>query len=230
MVPPSSNSSADSSRSFFEHPCSAPSIPVASISVPIAPRSARSTPEGYLLPVLPPTDDPLVISRDAHGHRQLPRVSNMPLPVDDARVVKLVEHQLMIMPKCSNCAEMGVAYPFWFMENLQRQRDLFLLDERDALVKSVNDNRLSPSLFAREFDRAQSWFYCGAQGAICRFMINTRATQHIAVRGYQALAASSTDPAPLLCFISLGVKSHVHPLVLQVVAERLPALFRSFLS
>ncbi|KAJ7651864.1 hypothetical protein B0H17DRAFT_1215119 [Mycena rosella] len=251
MVPPSSNSSADSGRSFFENPRTAPSLPIAANPVPI---SSRSTPEGYLLPILPPADDPLVITQDARGHCQLPRVSDTPLPVDDARVLKLVEHHPMIIPKCSNCAEMGVACsfskagipcppcsvlgipdcdwadPFWFMENLQRRRDLFLFDECDALVKAVNDNRLSPALFEREFKRAQAWFYSGAQGAISRFMLNTWATRDIAVCGYQALAASSSDPSHLLRFLALGVETHIHPLILQVVAERLQVFFQSVSS
>ncbi|KAJ6525812.1 hypothetical protein DFH09DRAFT_1095524 [Mycena vulgaris] len=247
-MPSSSSDSVPSGNSFFDHPRPAPPPPSA------ASHSTRSTPEGYLLPLIPPTNDPLFITCDAHGHRQLPRVSDAPLFIDDGRVLKLVTHHPMIVPKCANCAEMGVgcsfseagipcppcsvlgipdcdwANPFWFLENLQRCRDLYLLDERDSLVKSVNDNRLPPSLFEREFERAQSWFYSGAQGAITRFMVNSRATRDIAVRGFRSLAASSSDPSMLLRFLSLGVETRVHPLVLQVVTERLQLFLQSMTS
>ncbi|KAF7358326.1 hypothetical protein MVEN_00882100 [Mycena venus] len=244
----SSNDSNDSGRSIFDHPRPAPPPPPPSL------RSARSTPEGFALPQVPPPNDPLFVSHDARGHRQLPRVSDAPLHVDDIRVTRLIEHNPAPLPKCANCAEMGVdcafteagipcppcsvlgipdcdwADPFWFIENLQRCRDLYLLDERDGLVKSVKDNRLAPSLFDREFDRAQSWFYSGAQGAISRFLINSRATRDIAVRGFHSLAAASTDTSLLLRFLSLGTESHVHPLVLQVVAERVQAIITSMMS
>jgi hypothetical protein len=53
---------------------------------------------------------------------------------------------------CPPCSVLGIPNcdwtdPFWFMENLQRCRDLYLLDEREELVKSVKENRLAPSLF-----------------------------------------------------------------------------------
>ncbi|KAJ7309350.1 hypothetical protein DFH08DRAFT_823522 [Mycena albidolilacea] len=245
MPSSSSDHSADSGRSFFDHPRQAPLPPTP------ASRSARSTPEGFVLPVVPPVNDPLVVTRDAHGHRRLPNVSDSPLSVDDGRVLKLVQHHPMVIPKCANCAEMAVectfteagipcppcsvlgipdcdwADPFWFIENLQRCRDLYLLDERNELVKSVKDNRLAPSLFEREFERVQSWFYSGAQGAMSRFLINSHATRNIAVQGYQSLASASTDPTLLLRFLSLGAETQVHPLVLQVVAERVQSLFFS---
>ncbi|KAJ7442986.1 hypothetical protein FB451DRAFT_1296469 [Mycena latifolia] len=248
MASSASDSSANSGRSLFDHPRQAPLPP------PSVAHSARSTPEGFILPVIPPANDPLIVTRDSHGHRQLPHVSDAPLSMDDGRVLKLVQHQPMIIPKCANCAEMGVdcsfseagipcppcsvlgipdcnwADPFWFIENLQRCRNLFLLDERDALVKSVNDNHLSPSLFDREFKRAQSWFYSGAQGAISRFMLNSRATRDIAVHGYHSLAAASSDPSVLLRFLSLGVETRIHLLVLQVVTERLQLIFQSMSS
>ncbi|KAJ7848046.1 hypothetical protein B0H14DRAFT_2583269 [Mycena olivaceomarginata] len=244
LLPPLTNS-ADSGRSFFDHPHQAPLPPT------LASRSARSTPEGFVLPVVPPANDPLVVTRDAHGHRRLPHVSDSLLSVDDGRVLKLVQHHPMVVPKCANCAEMVVecnfteagipcppcsvlgipdcdwADPYWFMENLQRCRDLYLLDERHELVKSVKDNRLAPSLFEHEFERVQSWFYSGAQGAMSRFLINSHATRNIAVRGYQSLAAASTDPTLLLCFFSLGAETQVHPLILQVVKERVQSLFLS---
>ncbi|KAJ7165431.1 hypothetical protein C8R43DRAFT_1122154 [Mycena crocata] len=248
MASSSSESSVDSGRSFFDHPRPAPPPPS------VASQSSRSTPEGFVLPVIPPINDPLVVTYDTGGHRVLPHVSDTPLAVDDGRVTRLVEHHPMITPKCANCAELCVpcqfseagvpcppcsvlgipdcdwANPFWFIENLQRCRDLYLLDERTSLVKSVKDNRLPPSLFEREFERAQNWFYSGAQGAISRFLINTRATRDVAVRGYQSLAAASTDPSVLLRFLALGVDTRVHPAVLGVVAERLQGLFQAMLT
>jgi hypothetical protein len=43
--------------------------------------------------------------------------------------------------------------PHWFMDNLRRKRDQYLLEERDELVKSVCENRLAPSLFRKFFSR-----------------------------------------------------------------------------
>ncbi|KAJ6613990.1 hypothetical protein B0H10DRAFT_2221715 [Mycena sp. CBHHK59/15] len=170
---PSSDHSVNSSRSFFDFPHPAPPPPSSSTS-------ARSTPKGFMLPILPLANDPLVVTRDAHGHCQLPHISGSPLGVDDGRVMKLIQHHPMVLPKCANCAEMGImcafseagipcppcsvlgipdcdwADPFWFIENLQRCRNLYLLNERDDLVKAVKDNRLAPSLFDREFERVQS--------------------------------------------------------------------------
>ncbi|KAJ6592546.1 hypothetical protein B0H19DRAFT_1245409 [Mycena capillaripes] len=241
-----SEHSADSGRSFFDHPRQAP------VPAPTS-RSARTSPEGFILPVIPPANDPLVVTRDIHGHRQLPHISDHPLRVDDGRVLKLVRYHPMVTPKCANCAEMGItcsfseagipcppcavmgipdcdwADPFWFVENLQRCRDLYLLDERDALVKSVNDNYLAPSLFDREFERVQAWFYSGAQGAVSRFLVNTHATRDLAFRGYQSLAAAATDPSLLLRFLALGVEAHIHPVVLETVAGRVQAFFHSML-
>jgi len=136
---------------------------------------------------------------------------------------------------CPPCSVLGIpdcnwSDPFWFMENLQRCRDLYLLDEREELVKSVKENRLAPSLFDREFNRIQSWFYSSAQGAISRFVVNSRATRDIALNGYRSLAAASTDVSLLSRFIALGAETHVHPLVLQLVAERVQSLILSTLS
>ncbi|KAJ7176297.1 hypothetical protein C8R43DRAFT_1197922 [Mycena crocata] len=218
MASSSSESSVDSGRSFFDHPRPAPPPPS------VASQSSRSTPEGFVLPVIPPINDPLVVTYDTGGHRVLPHVSDTPLAVDDGRVTRLVEHHPMITPKCANCAELCVpcqfseagvpcppcsvlgipdcdwANPFWFIENLQRCRDLYLLDERTSL------------------------------GAISRFLINTRATRDVAVRGYQSLAAASTDPSVLLRFLALGVDTRIHPAVLGVVAERLQGLFQAMLT
>ncbi|KAJ6626188.1 hypothetical protein B0H10DRAFT_2305680 [Mycena sp. CBHHK59/15] len=244
----SSDNSTGSGRSVFDHPRRAPPPP------PPSSRSARSTPEGFVLPLRPPSNDPLVITYDDRGHRQLPHVLDTPLGVEDGRVMKLVEHNSMIVPKCANCAELGVICSFteagvpcppcsvlgipdcywvdpsWFVENLRTCRDAYLSDERDELVKSVQENRLSPSLFDREFERAQSWFYSGAQGAISRFLVNSRATCDTAIRGYHSLAAASSNPSVLLRFLSLGVEARVHPLVLQVVTDRLQSFIRSMLS
>ncbi|KAJ6536516.1 hypothetical protein DFH09DRAFT_1324547 [Mycena vulgaris] len=244
---PSSDHSADSACSFFDLPRPAP--PPLSSS-----QSAKSSlsPEGFRLPILPPPNDPLVVTRDSNGHCQLSHVSDSALGVEDARVLKLVQHQPMVLPKCANCAEMGIectfseagipcppcsvlsipdcrwAGPFWFIENLQRCRDLYLLDERDELVKAVRDNRLAPSLFEREFERVQDWFYSGAQGAIARFYPAYH--RDIAIWGYHSIAAASNDPTLLLRFLALGMESRVHPLVLHVVADRVQSFFGSLLS
>ncbi|KAJ7121183.1 hypothetical protein C8R44DRAFT_877479 [Mycena epipterygia] len=247
MPSSSSDSSAESHRSVFDHPRRAPAPP------PPSSCSALSTSEGFVLPRIPPPNDPLVVTQDNHGIHQLPHVSDAPLGVEDRRVRKLVEHNTMIPPKCANCTEMGVTCsfteagvpcppcsvlgipdchwsdPYWFVENLRTCRDAYLSDERDELVKSVQESRLSPSLFDREFERAQNWFYCGAQGAISRFVVNSQATHDTAIRGYHALAASSS-PSVLLRFLTLGVETQVHPLVLQVVADRLQSFIQSMLS
>ncbi|KAJ6553131.1 hypothetical protein B0H19DRAFT_1295757, partial [Mycena capillaripes] len=258
-LPPMSSSitSADNGRSFFEHPSHADNMdsafvhprPAPLLPSPPSSRSACSTPEGFVLPVIPPVHEPFVVAIDSHGHRQLPRVSDAPLSVDDHRVLKLVRDIPVVAQKCYDCAEKAIdcsfteagipcspcailgmpdcrwSDPHWFMEHLRRKRDHYLLEERDALVMSVRENRLAPSLFQREFERAQSWFYSGAQGAISRFLVNSHATHDIAVRGYHALAAASTDPATLLRFLSLGSETGIHPIILQLVAERVQALF-----
>jgi hypothetical protein len=53
---------------------------------------------------------------------------------------------------CPPCSVLGIpdcnwSDPFWFVENLRGCRDSYLIGERDALVKSVKDNLLPPSLF-----------------------------------------------------------------------------------
>jgi hypothetical protein len=90
MPSSSSDNSADSGRSFFDHPRQAPLPPMP------ASRSARSTPEGFVLPVVPLVNDPLIVTRDAHGHHQLPHVSDSPLGVDDGRVMRLVQYHPMV--------------------------------------------------------------------------------------------------------------------------------------
>jgi hypothetical protein len=100
----------------------------------------------------------------------------------------------------------------------------------------------------REFERIQTWFYAGAQGAITRFLVrpllafffpscslnsfqlNSRATHDVAVCGYQALADASTDTALLLRFLSLATETHVHPLVLQIVADRVQGIIASMMA
>ncbi|KAJ7448070.1 hypothetical protein B0H11DRAFT_2081777 [Mycena galericulata] len=215
--------------------------------------SSRSTPEGFVIPIVPSSDDdPLVVSYDATGHRVLPSVSDAPLDVLDSRVTRLVQAHPMVIPKCANCAEQGIscsyyeagvpcppctilgipecdwADPFWVLEHLCRSRDSYFCTERDALVKSVKENRLPVSLFNHEFGIRMSWFYASAQGAINRYMLNSRATRDIGLRGYRALA--SADTPMLLRFIALGVETHIHPLILQVVGDRVQDLLASMLS
>ncbi|KAJ7821888.1 hypothetical protein B0H14DRAFT_3471185 [Mycena olivaceomarginata] len=248
MPASSSDRSDDSGRSIFEHPRPAPLPPSSSSS-----RSARSTPEGF----------------DARGRPQLPRVSDSPLHVDDGRVLKLAKYHPMIVPKCASCAEMGVncsfseagipcppcavlgipdcdwSDPFWLMENLQRCRDLYFLDERDTLVKSVQDNRLAPSLFGNSSESRLgstvvpkalspiSWYVpisSPCSPGLLRLQINSHATHGLALRGYRSLAAASTDPSLLLRFLSLGAEAHIHPSVLEVVTERVQSFFHSMLS
>ncbi|KAJ7079548.1 hypothetical protein B0H15DRAFT_804369 [Mycena belliarum] len=81
----------------------------------------------------------------------------------------------------------------------------------------------------REYARSQQWFYDAAQGAITRFLINIRATRNVAVDGYRCLAASATNIPTLLRFIELGIEAHIHPLVLQVVGERVQDLLATLL-
>jgi hypothetical protein len=102
-------------------------------------------------------------------------------------------------------------------------------------------------LLEREYERASAWFYSAAQGAITRFLVryfpsffahfwlswlqvNCHATGGLALRGYQCLAESSTDAALLSRFLTLGHDAHIHPSVLQVVADRLQSMFFSLLG
>ncbi|KAF8169899.1 hypothetical protein K438DRAFT_1983029 [Mycena galopus ATCC 62051] len=147
---------------------------------------------------------------------------------------------------CPLCSIMGIPDYKWndlffFTENLRRQHDLYLLDEHNSLVCSMQDNHLAPALFKCEFEHMQNWFYASTQGRITRFLVhsfsvfivspsslansswlawaNSRATHNITVQGYHLLATTSTDTSLLLYFIALGTESHIHPLVLQVVME-----------
>ncbi|KAJ7067673.1 hypothetical protein B0H15DRAFT_958236 [Mycena belliarum] len=188
-----------------------------------------------------------------HPGRILPTVSSTPLPVTDGRVTKLVQDLTNITPKCARCLEMGVSCTFhergvpcaacavlgapdcdWsnpslFILSLRQSRDSYLRDERDDLVRSVETNVLPHSHFDREYARSQQWFYDAAQGAITRFLINIRATRNVAVDGYRCLAASATNIPTLLRFIELGIEAHIHPLVLQVVGERVQDLLAALL-
>jgi hypothetical protein len=92
----SSDNSTGSGHSVFDHPRRAPRPPQPSS------RSARSTPEGFVLPPLPPSNDPLVVTYDDRGHRRLPHVSDTPLGVEDGRVMKLVEHNSMVRVSSSS--------------------------------------------------------------------------------------------------------------------------------
>ncbi|KAJ7080908.1 hypothetical protein B0H15DRAFT_803835 [Mycena belliarum] len=158
-----------------------------------------------------------------------------------------------ITPKCAHCLEMGVSCTFhergvpcaacavlgapdcdWsnpslFILSLRQSRDSYLRDERDDLVRSVETNVLPHSRFDCEYARSQQWFYDAAQGAITRFLINIRATRNVAVDGYRCLAASATNIPTLLRFIELGIEAHIHPLVLQVVGERVQDLLAPLL-
>jgi hypothetical protein len=196
--------SVNNGRSFFDHPSHADCMDSALVHprpAPLPPsppssRSACSTPEGFVLPVIPPPHEPLVVAIDPHGHRQLPRVSDAPLNVDDHRVLRLVRDFpvvrlvyslfsfrflttpfFQVTQKCYDCAEKAIdcsfteagipcspctllgvpdcrwSDPHWFMENLRRKRDHYLLEERDELIKSVRENRLAPSLFRKFFSR-----------------------------------------------------------------------------
>ncbi|KAJ6572483.1 hypothetical protein DFH09DRAFT_1362442 [Mycena vulgaris] len=249
MTSSASSSSNNSPPSIFDHPRSAPQPRVP----PTSSASSQSTPEGFILPLIPPTPDPLTIALDARGHRVLPNVSNTPLPVTDGRVTKLVQDHSLLVPKCANCLEMAVpcsftemgipcppcavlgvpecdwSDPFFFMENLRRCRDLYLRDECNELLDSVKSNTLPTSLFEHEFARSQQWFYDGAQGAITRFLLNSYATRDVALHGYQALAASSSSIPTLLRFIALGVETRVHPSILQVVGERVQDLLTAMI-
>ncbi|KAJ7494313.1 hypothetical protein B0H11DRAFT_2227735 [Mycena galericulata] len=207
-----------------------------------------------LIPPWPPLHHPLVVLYDATGHRVLPSVSATPLDVLDSRVTRLVQTHPMVIPKCANCAEQGIscsyyeagvpcppctilgipecdwADPFWVLEHLCRSCDSYFCTERDALVKSVKENRLPVSLFEHKFGTRMAWFYASAQGAINRFVLNSRATRDIGMRGYKALAASTTDVPMLLRFVALGVETNVHPLVLQVVGQCVQDLIASLIS
>ncbi|KAF7324413.1 hypothetical protein MVEN_02643800 [Mycena venus] len=220
---------------------------------PLPPRfgstpSSDSSIEGFVVPTIPPRHDPLYLVPGPGGH-ELPRVSSNPLAVDHERVRRLMKYHIDVVPKCANCAEMGIACEFtesgipcppcallavpdceyvdpeFFLVNLARHRDFFLCAERDALCSAVRDNQLAPSVFDREYERANFWFYCGAQGAIDRFKVNCEATGNLALRGYQLLASSSTDTGLLSRFLSLGAESQIHPTALGVVADRLRTLF-----
>ncbi|KAJ7333496.1 hypothetical protein DFH08DRAFT_966314 [Mycena albidolilacea] len=246
MPAPSSCASNDSGRSFFDHPRPAPSTPSS--------RSARSTPEGLVIPPIPPTNDPLVVTLDTHGHRVFLRVSDAPLQVDSSHVRRLVQFNAAPVPKCANCAELAIdcsfveagipcppcailgipdcdwTNPYWFAQNLRHCRDAYIRHERDSLVTAVREDHLAPSLFEREFERVQVWFYASAQGAITRFLLNARATRDLAVRGYGALANASTDVAHLLRFLAIATESRMHPLTLQIVANRVQTIIASMMS
>ncbi|KAJ7429208.1 hypothetical protein B0H11DRAFT_1945619 [Mycena galericulata] len=170
-------------------------------------------------------------------------ISDTPLDVLDSRVTRLVQAHPMGIPcsyyeagvPCPPCTILGIpecdwADPFWVLEHLRCSRDSYFCTERDALVKSVKENRLPVSLFDHEFGIRMSWFYTSAQGAINRFLLNSQATRDIGLRGYRALAASTTDASMLLRFITLGVETNIHPLVLQVVGQRVQDLLVSMLS
>ncbi|KAJ7436544.1 hypothetical protein FB451DRAFT_1417403 [Mycena latifolia] len=231
---------------LFTSPRPAPTPPSSSIS--------SESPQGFVLPSIPPRDCPLVITVDDAGHQRLPAVSNNPLPLDHDRIRKLIRHRADVSAKCANCAEMAIdcqfyevgvpcppcavlgipdcqfADPYYFMFNLADRRDAYLVRERDVLCAAVCDNHLAPSRFECEYEHASAWFYSAAQGAIGRFLINSHATAELASHGYRALAASSTDPSFLSRFLSFGSDAHIHPSVLCFAADRLHALFLALLG
>ncbi|KAJ7306271.1 hypothetical protein DFH08DRAFT_944856 [Mycena albidolilacea] len=248
-----SNSSYDTNYPHdhsFTAPRPAPAPPVSSLGS----SNSSPSPEGFIVPHIPPPNDPVRVIRDARGHWQLPHLSEMPLHVDHRRVNRLMKYRIHVNAKCSSCAELGVdcefgetglpcppcnvlgvpyctfADPDFFMENVGHTRNTFLYEECSALCTAVHNNQLPPSSFDREYTKAQSWFYSTAQGAITRFTLNHRATDGLALRGYRALASSATDTGLLTRFISLGFETHLHPLVLQVVTDRLQAIFLALLG
>ncbi|KAJ7723020.1 hypothetical protein DFH07DRAFT_971743 [Mycena maculata] len=150
-----------------------------------------------------------------------PRVSNSPLSVEDARVKKLIEYQSVIRPKCSSCAEMAIEYSFSEAGIPCPSCAVLGIPDCDwgRPVLAHGEPAISVNSTA-----VQDWFYSGAQGTISRFMINSRATCDLAIRGYRSLAASSVDISMLSRVLSLGAETQIHPLVLQVIAERIHAL------
>ncbi|KAJ7479653.1 hypothetical protein FB451DRAFT_1171753 [Mycena latifolia] len=142
---------------------------------------------------------------------------------------------------CPPCAVLGIpdcnyADPYFFVSNLANRRDAYLHDERAVLCAAVRDNHLAASQFGmslcllREYERASTWFYSAAQGAITRFLVNCHATGGLAFRGYQRLAESSTDAGLLSRFLVFGHDARIHPSVLQAVVDRLYSLFFSLLE
>ncbi|KAJ7215469.1 hypothetical protein GGX14DRAFT_562681 [Mycena pura] len=206
--------------------------------------------DSFLIPRISPPEDPLK-RLDAREHWGLPHLSDTPLDVTDPHVVRMVEDRNDPLAKCSPCAQFGTecqyseagipcppcvvlgvpdcefADPDFFLQNLRHARDAYLHGERVALSKAVQNNQLASSRFAREYGRAEAWFYSCAQGAINRFRINKRATQDVALRGYASLAAACTDPGLLARFITFGYETHIHPIVLHAVADRLLFVFTS---
>ncbi|KAJ7654209.1 hypothetical protein B0H17DRAFT_1146880 [Mycena rosella] len=222
---PSSDTSILSGLSYFEEPRPA-LLPPSPLS-----GSSGSPPRGFTFARIPPLNDLLVVLTGVDGQPQLPRVSNSPLHVDNIRVLKIVEQCPMIVPQCTNCAEMaqcctfieagracatcitlGVpdcsrADSYAFVDFLRIQRDTHLRLEAQNLAVLVKDNHLAPSLFARKFERVEKWFYSGAQGAITQFQINSSATHNLAIDAFCSLTSSSTDPSMLLRVLALGTKS-----------------------
>ncbi|KAJ6628092.1 hypothetical protein B0H10DRAFT_2428963 [Mycena sp. CBHHK59/15] len=213
--------------------------------------SSRSSPspQGFIVPQIPPCDCPLSITIDDAGHRRLPLVSSNLLPPDHECVRKLIRHRLDITAKCANCAELAIdcefleagvpcppcavlgipdcqfADPYDFMMNLRNRRNAHFLHEREVLCAAVCDNKLAPSVFEREYEHASAWFYSAAQG-----LLADSCTGRLAFRGYQALAASSTDASLLSRFLAFGHDAHIHPSVLRAVVDRLQVLFLSYLD
>ncbi|KAJ7707350.1 hypothetical protein B0H17DRAFT_1191865 [Mycena rosella] len=178
----------------------APTPPPLSIS--------SGSPQGFVIPSIPPPNCPLSITIDEADHRCLPVVSNNLLPLDHEHVWKLIRHCADISAKCTNCAEMAIdcefyeagvpcppcavlgipdcafADPYDFMFNLANRRDAHLIRERDILCAAIRDNHLTPFQFEHEYEHTSAWFYSAAQGTISRFLINSHSTAELASRGY----------------------------------------------
>ncbi|KAF8158752.1 hypothetical protein K438DRAFT_1812138 [Mycena galopus ATCC 62051] len=213
-------------------------------STPPSSESSGCIPGGFFVPTIPPRNDPIGITNDGG----LRNVSSHPLSVDEPRVERLIKCRV-VNGKCYSCAEKAIecqyeeaglpcnactllgvldcnySSAFLFAEVLRHQRNERLTEERDSLVRMVHNKQLAPSRFDREYQHVQNWFYAAAQGAIIRFRLNTNATFDIARRGYFALAAAAPNPLLLLQFLSLGTHIHIHPSILQMVSERVFAMF-----
>ncbi|KAJ6592456.1 hypothetical protein B0H19DRAFT_1087868, partial [Mycena capillaripes] len=94
---------------LFHNPRTPPPVPCAPSSKS---SSSGSSIEGFVLPLIPPLNDPLRVVIDHHGHRQLPRVSGNTLPVDHERVISLSRYQVNVTAKCASCAELAIECEF----------------------------------------------------------------------------------------------------------------------
>ncbi|KAJ6540940.1 hypothetical protein B0H10DRAFT_2245124 [Mycena sp. CBHHK59/15] len=204
--------------------------------------SSRSSPspQGFIVPQIPPRDCPLSITIDDAGHRRLPLVSSNPLPPDHERVRKLIRHRLDITAKCANCAELAIdseffeagvpcppcavlgipdcqfADPYDFMMNLRNRRDAhFLHEPRSSVLLFATTNLPLPS------SNASTNMLPHGSTPRHKALLADSCTGRLAFRGYQALAASSTDASLFSRFLAFGHDARIHPSVLRAVADRL---------